>query len=167
MKEILIKLRTENRYTQDQIAKMLGITRQSYMKYENGDVEPTVEMIRKLSHFYSVSYEVLIDNQFQNKKEFSYSSKTNNTFLSEKAPEYSSVQSAFNYDYFSEQLEYLKEVIMSMQKKLVFANLEQKQFSKEESKVVNKINKEEFFKKYGEIKIDESFVDEWREMSLI
>lgn len=63
MKEILIKLREENRYTQTAMAKLLGISRQSYMKYENGEVEPPVEVIRKLKSIYNVSYDVLIDNQ--------------------------------------------------------------------------------------------------------
>lgn len=63
MKEILIKLREDNRYSQTVMAKMVGVSRQAYMKYETGDVEPPVEVIRKLKEIYHVPYEVLIDNR--------------------------------------------------------------------------------------------------------
>ena len=52
MKEILIKLRQENRYSQSLLSKVLGISRQAYMKYESGEVEPSVEIVRKLSKIY-------------------------------------------------------------------------------------------------------------------
>ena len=63
MKEILIKLREKNRYTQTAMAKLLDVSRQSYMKYETGEVEPPVEVIRKLQKIYNVPYDVLIDNK--------------------------------------------------------------------------------------------------------
>lgn len=63
MKEILIKLREINRYTQTAMAKLLEVSRQSYMKYETGEVEPPVEVIRKLQKIYAVPYDVLIDNK--------------------------------------------------------------------------------------------------------
>jgi len=63
MKEILIKLREDNRYTQTAMAQLVGVSRQAYMKYETGDVEPPVEVIRKLKEIYHVSYDVLIDNR--------------------------------------------------------------------------------------------------------
>ncbi len=63
MKDIIIKLREDNRYTQTAMAKLLGISRQAYMKYETGEVEPPVEVIRKLKEIYKVSYEILIDNR--------------------------------------------------------------------------------------------------------
>lgn len=62
MKDILISLRTENRYSQNSLAKELGISRQAYIKYETGEVEPSVEIIRKLSRIFNVSYAYLIDN---------------------------------------------------------------------------------------------------------
>lgn len=63
MKDILIKLREDNRYTQTAMAKLVGVSRQAYMKYETGEVEPPVEVIRKLKEIYNVPYEVLIDNR--------------------------------------------------------------------------------------------------------
>ena len=62
MKDILIQLRTENRYSQNKLAKELGISRQAYIKYESGEVEPSVEIVRKLSKIYNVSCDYLICN---------------------------------------------------------------------------------------------------------
>ena len=65
MKDILIKLRQENRYSQSLLSNVLGISRQAYMKYESGEVEPSVEIVRKLSKIYKVPYSVIIDNDLQ------------------------------------------------------------------------------------------------------
>ena len=76
MKEILIKLREKNRYTQTAMAKLLDVSRQSYMKYETGEVEPPVEVIRKLQKIYNVPYDILIDNkvdEIDNKVDFANS----------------------------------------------------------------------------------------------
>lgn len=176
MKEILVKLRTDNRYTQDQIARMLGISRQSYIKYEAGEVEPTVEMIRKLSQFYSVPYDVLIDNKF-NLFETKYpNEKPVFCSVADSHPVYTNSSTSFDTKYFSEQLDYLKEVITSLQKKLFFMNFQETSqqenknvllVQKQNEKNVKKINKEEFFNKYGNVKIDDTYVDKWRQESLI
>ena len=62
MKDILIKLREKNRYTQTAMAKLVGVSRQAYMKYETGEVEPSIKVLRKLKEIYAVPYEVLIEN---------------------------------------------------------------------------------------------------------
>lgn len=63
MKEIIRQLREEKGYSQAQVAERLGVSRQAYIKYESGEVEPSVEAVRKLSKLYGVSYEDLIDNK--------------------------------------------------------------------------------------------------------
>ena len=63
MKEILRQLREEHFFSQGTVAKELGISRQSYIKYEAGEVEPSVEIIRKVSKLYQVPYETIIDNK--------------------------------------------------------------------------------------------------------
>lgn len=63
MKEILKQLREEHFFSQDKVAKELGISRQSYIKYESGEVVPSVEIVKKLSALYEVSYETIIDNK--------------------------------------------------------------------------------------------------------
>ena len=62
MKEILKYLRQTNSFTQEEIAQKLEISRQSYIKYENGDVEPNDKIIRKLAIIYNVSESSLTDN---------------------------------------------------------------------------------------------------------
>lgn len=63
MKEILRKLREENRLSQASVAEYLGISRQMYMKYEAGENEPTVKVVKSLSQLYHVSCDVIINNQ--------------------------------------------------------------------------------------------------------
>lgn len=79
MKEILKYLRQTNSYTQAEIASKLEISRQSYIKYENGDVEPSDKIIRLLSIIYGVNEDFIRKNEIpkygQNKKEVSYEIK--------------------------------------------------------------------------------------------
>lgn len=88
MKDILIKLREDNRYTQTAMAKLLGISRQAYMKYETGEVEPPVEVIRKLKDLYKVPYEVLIDNRVDLMDAPVYSCLPEALYVSSPAPAY-------------------------------------------------------------------------------
>ena len=55
--------REENNYSQSAVASYLGISRQMYIKYESGEVEPPLKVVVQLAKFYRVSYDVLIDNK--------------------------------------------------------------------------------------------------------
>lgn len=93
MKEILKYLRQTNSYTQEQIAKKLEISRQSYIKYENGDIIPNEKVIRKLSIIYDVKEEFIKENKIpklQNKKEVNYN-------LDNKENEFSAAEPTFTY----------------------------------------------------------------------
>lgn len=68
MKETLKFLRESHKYSQTDLAAFLGISRQMYIKYENGEVEPPVAVVKKLCDKYGVGYDVLINNL--HKKEF-------------------------------------------------------------------------------------------------
>lgn len=63
MKESLKALREQFNYSQNTIAGFLGISRQMYIKYENGDVEPPVKTIVSLCKLYKVPYDYLIENK--------------------------------------------------------------------------------------------------------
>lgn len=63
MKEILKYLRQTNSFTQEEIARQLGISRQSYSKYENGEVEPGDKVIQALSLIYMVSEDFIRKNE--------------------------------------------------------------------------------------------------------
>ena len=54
-------LREANKYSQEELAKELGITRQTLIKYENGE-QPTLDNVKKIANFFEVSYDCIIDN---------------------------------------------------------------------------------------------------------
>ena len=62
MFNVIKKLREEQGYSQEQLAAELNISRQTLIKYENGE-QPTVENVKKLANFFDVDYECIIDNK--------------------------------------------------------------------------------------------------------
>ena len=69
MKEILKYLRQINSLTQDEIAKKINISRQWYIKFEKGSVQPSSEIVKKLSEFYQVSEDFIYKNKVPSIKE--------------------------------------------------------------------------------------------------
>lgn len=69
MKEILKYLRQINSLTQDEIAKKIDISRQWYIKFEKGLVQPSSEIVKKLSEFYQVSEDFIYKNKVPSIKE--------------------------------------------------------------------------------------------------
>ena len=59
----LEKLREQNRYTQVQLASLLGISRQALIKYESLEQEPSVSTVRALASIFKVDYSCIIDNK--------------------------------------------------------------------------------------------------------
>lgn len=58
--EKLLRLRKEMKMTQDDIAKILGMSRTSFSKYENGNSAPPLQVLRKIAAIYNVGLEYLI-----------------------------------------------------------------------------------------------------------
>lgn len=62
--EIFIKNLTEqrklNKMTQRQVAEYLGISQPSYIRYENGSAQPTLENLVKLADLFDVSVDYLL-----------------------------------------------------------------------------------------------------------
>lgn len=56
----LLKLRKEFKMTQDDVANILGMSRTSFSKYENGYANPPLQVMRKLANIYNVGLEYLI-----------------------------------------------------------------------------------------------------------
>lgn len=56
----LLKLRKEFKMTQDDVANILGMSRTSFSKYENGIASPPLQVMRKLASIYNVGLEYLI-----------------------------------------------------------------------------------------------------------
>ena len=56
----LKELRKVNGYTQDYVASVLGIVRQTYSHYETGNRKPSAEALYKLAGLYNISVDDLI-----------------------------------------------------------------------------------------------------------
>ena len=50
----------KSKYTQAEIAKLLGVGRTTYTKYESGDIQMTEETIRRIADIFSVSVDYLM-----------------------------------------------------------------------------------------------------------
>ena len=55
----LLELRKINNLTQRQVAESLGITQPSYIRYENGKAEPSLENLVKIADLFDVSIDYL------------------------------------------------------------------------------------------------------------
>ncbi|MBS5856003.1 MAG: helix-turn-helix domain-containing protein [Christensenellaceae bacterium] len=56
----IYELRKLNRFTQREVAQRLGISQPSYIRYENGSAEPTLENLVKIADLYDVSVDFLL-----------------------------------------------------------------------------------------------------------
>ena len=56
---ILAEQRKLNKLTQRQVAEYLSISQPSYIRYENGKAEPTIENLIKLADLFDVSIDYL------------------------------------------------------------------------------------------------------------
>ena len=66
----LKELRNQEKKTQQDIAKFLNTTQQTYARYEIETSEPTIETLCKLADYYNVSLDYLVGRNFNN--EFGY-----------------------------------------------------------------------------------------------
>lgn len=55
MSNNLKKMRLENRLTQEELAKIIGISQQQLSQYEKGINYPKIEIAKKLSDFFNIS----------------------------------------------------------------------------------------------------------------
>lgn len=56
----IYELRKLNRFTQREVAQRLGISQPSYIRYENGSAEPTLDNLVKIADLYDVSVDFLL-----------------------------------------------------------------------------------------------------------
>ncbi len=59
----LKELREQRGLTQAKLAEQLGTTQQTIHKYEHGTAEPEHKMLRRISDFFNVSADYLIDHE--------------------------------------------------------------------------------------------------------
>lgn len=181
MKETLKKLRTENRYSQDLLAKILGISRLSYMKYESGETEPPVEIVRKLAKIYKVSYNTLIDNKlnselnYESKNVSYYSSQpyANSYEIASPVPSYgvseNTAMSPTMVSQFSQILETLQNTITNLQEQLhtLYSSETTPTPNSTDFNKSSSFNKKDYFSQIGSVHLESSFIEELRGASLI
>lgn len=56
----LKEFRLEKGYTQQQVAEMLNIRQQSYIRYEHGTGEPSLDTLIKIAAIYGVTVDCLL-----------------------------------------------------------------------------------------------------------
>ena len=70
--ERLLQLRKDNGLSQESLAKMLYVTRQSISLWENDKAMPSIDLLMRLGSIFSVSVDELLDNPTpQTEKPFS------------------------------------------------------------------------------------------------
>ncbi len=61
--ERLFALRKEFEYTQRDVAKMLGISQPSYIRYENGSSQPNLQTLSNIADIFDVSVDYLLGRE--------------------------------------------------------------------------------------------------------
>jgi transcriptional regulator with XRE-family HTH domain len=67
---VLKRLRTEQKLTQQQVADVINKSQRAYAHYEKGDQEPDISTLIKLAEHFNVSLDILMGryvNVFENK----------------------------------------------------------------------------------------------------
>ena len=54
-------LRTNRNLTQVQLANKLGVTKQSISNWENNNIQPSVDMLKRIAQFFSCSTDYLLE----------------------------------------------------------------------------------------------------------
>lgn len=67
--ERLKKLRLDRGMTQAEVAKLIGVERVTYLKYENGENKP-VRKLKELSNIFGVSIDYLLGNNEESRGEY-------------------------------------------------------------------------------------------------
>lgn len=60
LKDRIKKLRLQNEMTQVQLAEIVGVTKQSVSNWENDNIQPSIDMLIKLSKYFAVSTDYLL-----------------------------------------------------------------------------------------------------------
>ena len=167
MKDTIKALREKYNYSQSYLATYLQVSRQMYIKYESGEVEPPVKVVVALAKLYSVSYSQIIDDEFSpNKEKVSYKIHQNSEsevaspivsygFSSKKPKTQLALVTASLENLSEESLVSVGAFIKMLQTEQIVAN-----------KPISK-SKKAFFELAGKIFLDSKSVVEFRESSLV
>jgi transcriptional regulator with XRE-family HTH domain len=93
MKEILKYLRNINSYTQSDISQKIGVSRQTYFKYESGAALPSEKILQKMAEIYKVDEAFIKANKIPaltEKKEDLYDMKSTDFEVASPSVKYGS-----------------------------------------------------------------------------
>lgn len=108
----LKELRKAHGYTQDDVASLLGIVRQTYSHYETGKRTPSSESLFKLAGFYNISVDDLMQLTIELDR---------NVYYDAPAPTQSSEDLAGFLDYFNNPLNQKKyQMFSNLEKELLY-----------------------------------------------
>ena len=65
LKDNISRLRYVNGYSQEKVAEKIGVSRQAYAKWEQGETIPDVERCQKLAELYGVTIDSLISFSYK------------------------------------------------------------------------------------------------------
>ncbi|MGG5342194.1 helix-turn-helix domain-containing protein [Enterococcus sp. AZ192] len=68
-------LRTNNNYTQEELAKQLFVTRQTISKWENGKTTPDIQTLNRICDFYNIQLSLLLSEDHPEKKDSFHNEK--------------------------------------------------------------------------------------------
>jgi transcriptional regulator with XRE-family HTH domain len=57
----LVQLREDRNLIQNEVAVAINVVRSTYVKYENGDIQPPTNMLLELANFFNVAADYLLD----------------------------------------------------------------------------------------------------------
>ena len=60
LKEMIFKLRTKEKMTQEQFAELFGVSRQAVQKWENGAAAPEISKLIEISNYFGISLDALV-----------------------------------------------------------------------------------------------------------
>ena len=185
MYKTIKNLREKYNYSQTAVASYLTVSRQMYVKYENGEVIPSVRVVKQLCSLYQVSYDFIINDELAGKTEESnseeyslnhYKIEPEVLYIESPTPAYSvprknkgiGIDSARGKDNVDlvERIKNLKDY----QQKAVFAFISYLMADEKNERNVeieSGKSKEAFFALAGKIDLDENELKQFRESSLI
>lgn len=106
----LKRLREERGFSQDEVAQFIGVSRQMYNKYENSEVDPSLNSVKLLSKIFNVSYETLLND------EVTYNNVKNNDLVVASS---SSSYGSMNINYFTKIVNMLPKLLYLEKTKLL------------------------------------------------
>lgn len=164
MKETIRMLREEHNFSQTYLASALGVSRQMYIKYETGEVEPPVRVISGLCKLYSVSYDLIIDDKLSSKNNNNYSFNEKSFNIASPTPSYGTKNNDDLSKLFAQITSLPQKFIPSVSAFILLLQQEEKKSSLRTS--VNK-SKKAFFDLAGKISLDAEDITAFREESKI